>query len=102
MVSILGSQASNCTPVAPSQLLSLGHNPGLGGTILVWGGTSSDLGGARPRNAPVVALVLLPLIWQFFFEVSDPKLRSGDRSLKNYCLTLLSIPISRSNFIFYF
>ena len=28
------------------------HNPRLGGTILVWRGTSSDLGGARPQNAP--------------------------------------------------
>ena len=30
MVSILGSQVSNCAPEAPSLLLSLGHNPGFG------------------------------------------------------------------------
>ena len=47
-----GSQASNYTSVAPSLLLSLGHNPRSGGTIIVWGGTSSDSGKARLRNAP--------------------------------------------------
>ena len=45
-----GSQASNCTPMPPSLLLSLGYNPRLGGTFLVWGNISSDLG-ARLRNA---------------------------------------------------
>ena len=37
MISILGSQASNCTPGAPSLLLSLGHNS-------VFGGHNSCLG----------------------------------------------------------
>ena len=31
-----GSQASNCTPVAPSLL------PSLGGTVLIWGGTAPE------------------------------------------------------------
>ena len=59
---------------------------------MIWGGHGPECSS--------VALVLLLLIWQFVFEVSDPKLRSGDRSTKNYCLTLLSISFSRSNFIF--
>ena len=42
------SQASNCTPGAQSLLLSSEHNPGLGGTILICGGTSGDLGGTAP------------------------------------------------------
>ena len=46
------SQASNCTSVAPSLLLSLGHNPCLGGQFL-FGGTSSDLGGHCPGMPPV-------------------------------------------------
>ena len=58
MSSIFGSEASNCTPLALSMLLYLGHNPPLGGTILGWGETSSDLG-AQPRNAPPVAPGLL-------------------------------------------
>ena len=58
MTSIFGSEASNCTPLALSMLLYLGHNPRLGGTILIWGGTSSDLG-AQPRNAQPVAPGLL-------------------------------------------
>ena len=29
-----------------------GSQSSLGGTIFVWGGTSTHLGGARPRNAP--------------------------------------------------
>ena len=40
-----GAQTPKCTPVAPE------HNPRLGGTLLAWEGTSSDLG-SWPRNAP--------------------------------------------------
>ena len=57
--SILESQASNsCTPLALSLLLSLRHNPRLGGTILVWGSTSNDLGGYDPEMPPPAALGL--------------------------------------------
>ena len=85
--------------MAASLLLSLGHNPGLGGHNSRLGSTSSDLGGHGPDmfsrgTGPVTAYLAI------IFEVSDPKLRSDYRSIKNYCLTLLSIPISRSNFIF--
>ena len=45
------SQASNGTSVAPSLLLSLGHNPRLGAQFL-FGEHKQLLGGARPRNAP--------------------------------------------------
>ena len=44
--------ASICTPVAQSLLISSGRSPRLGGTIFIWRGTSSQLGGARPRNVP--------------------------------------------------
>ena len=44
--------ASICTPVAQSLLISSGHSPGWGGTILVWGGTSSHLGGHGPGMPP--------------------------------------------------
>ena len=30
-----------------------GHNPRLGGTLLAWGGTSSDLGGTAPKCPPL-------------------------------------------------
>ena len=46
------SQASNCTPVATSLLLSLGHNPRLGGHNSRLGGTSSDLGELGPGMPP--------------------------------------------------
>ena len=52
MTSILGCQVSNCTPVAASLILILGHNPRLGGTILVWRVTNSDLGGTAPECPP--------------------------------------------------
>ena len=45
------SQTSNCISVAPSLLLSLEHNPRLGGTVLVWG-APAVIWWARPRNAP--------------------------------------------------
>ena len=48
------SQASKCSLVAPSLLLSLEHNQHnsrLGGTALVWG-AQAVIRGARPRNAP--------------------------------------------------
>ena len=45
---------SICAPEAPSLLISLGHSPRLGGTIFVWGGTSSQLGGHGP-GMPTVA-----------------------------------------------
>ena len=38
--------------VAPSLLIFSGHSPRLGGTIFVWGGTSSHLGGYGPRMPP--------------------------------------------------
>ena len=44
--------ASLCTPVAPSLLISSGHSPRLGGTIFVWGGTNSHLGGMAPECPP--------------------------------------------------
>ena len=51
--------ASICTPVAPSLLISSGHSPHLGGTIFVWGAqaviwgdTSSYLGGHGPGMPP--------------------------------------------------
>ena len=47
----LGAQVSNCNPVAPSLLLSLGHNIRLGGTILVLG-AQAVIWEARPRNVP--------------------------------------------------
>ena len=37
--------------MVPSLLLSLRHNPRLGGTFLVWG-AEAVIWGARPRNAP--------------------------------------------------
>ena len=40
--------ASICTPVAPILLISSEHSPRLGGTVFVWGGTSSHLGGHGP------------------------------------------------------
>ena len=45
--------ASICTPVAPILLLSSGHSPRLGGTIFIWGGTSTHLGGHGPEMPPV-------------------------------------------------
>ena len=65
----------------------------LWGTILAWG-AQAVIWGARPLNAPPWHRACFRLFGNFF-EVSDPKLRSGDRSTKNYCLALLSIPISR-------
>ena len=46
--------ASICSAVAPSLLISSGHSPRLwrGGTIFVWGGTSSHLGGHGPGMPP--------------------------------------------------
>ena len=44
--------ASISTPVAPNLLISSGHSPRLGGTIFVWGGTSSHLGGHGPGMPP--------------------------------------------------
>ena len=44
---------SICTPEARSLLISSGHKPRLGGTIFVWGGTSSQLGGHGPGMPPV-------------------------------------------------
>ena len=38
--------------VAPSLLIFSGHSPRLGGTIFVWGGTSSHLGGYGPGMPP--------------------------------------------------
>ena len=44
--------------MAPNLLFSLGHNPRLGGTNLVWGaqaviwGAQAVIWGAQPRNAP--------------------------------------------------
>ena len=58
ITSILGSQASNSTAVAPSLLISSGHNPRLGAQF--------SLGGAQPQNAPPprntgpVSVVYLP------------------------------------------
>ena len=46
-------RASICTPVAPSLLISSGRSPRLGGTIFVWGGTSSHLGGHDLGMPPV-------------------------------------------------
>ena len=48
-----GSHAPNCTPLAPSLLLSLWHNLRLGRHISRLGGTSSDLGGHGPEMPPV-------------------------------------------------
>ena len=50
-------QASICIPITPSLLISSGHSPRLGGTIFVWG-AQAVIWGARPRNAPPVALGL--------------------------------------------
>ena len=47
-----GSQAPKCTLVAQGLLFSFGAQSSLGGMILAWVGTSSDMG-ARPQNAPV-------------------------------------------------
>ena len=44
--------ASICTSVAPILLLSSWHSPRLGGTIFVWGGTSTHLGGHGPGMPP--------------------------------------------------
>ena len=53
---------SICAPEAPSLLISLGHSPRLGGgTIFVWGGTSSQLGGTAPVY-PTVAPGLCTLL----------------------------------------
>ena len=47
------SQALNCTSVAPSLLLSLGHSPRLGGvTILVWGSQAVIWGSKAPECSP--------------------------------------------------
>ena len=43
--------ASICTQVAPNLLISLGHSPCLERLNFPLGGTSSHLGGARPRKA---------------------------------------------------
>ena len=57
-----GSLTSNCTPLAPSVLLSLRHHLAWSGTILVWGScTSSDLGGTAPE-CPLVAQACLKLL----------------------------------------
>ena len=50
-----GGKHQICTPVASSLLISAGHSPPLGGTIFVWGGTSSHLGGHSPGMPPPVA-----------------------------------------------
>ena len=39
-IQYFGSQASNCTSVAPSLLISSGTILAWGGTIFVWGGTA--------------------------------------------------------------
>ena len=44
--------ASICIPEAPNLLISPGRNPRLGGTVFVWGGTSSQLGGHGPGMPP--------------------------------------------------
>ena len=46
-----GTQAPNCTPVAPGQLISFEQQSSLGRHISFLGGTSSDLG-AELQNAP--------------------------------------------------
>ena len=52
--------ASICTPVAPSLLISSGHSPRFGGgTVFVWGGTSSHLGGHGPGMPPMAPGLLL-------------------------------------------
>ena len=60
--------ASICAPEAPSLLISSGHSPRLGGTIFVWGGTSSQLGwhgpDMPPRGAGSGAVLSTRLDWQ--------------------------------------
>ena len=50
---ILGVSGLELQSSSTKSVNSLGHNPRLGGTILVWGGTSSDLGDTAPRCLPV-------------------------------------------------
>ena len=49
----LGDAGPEITSIAPGLLLSFGHNPRLGSTILALGGTSSDVGEHGPKMPSV-------------------------------------------------
>ena len=52
VITIRESQASNCTSVAPSLLLSLKSNPCLGGIVLVWWAQAVIWGSMAPECSP--------------------------------------------------
>ena len=88
----VGQRLRNCYYVWGT-ILAWGARFSFGWTqAVIWGGHGPGM--LSPWHRAITAYLGI------FFEVSDPKLWSGDRSTKNYCLTLLSIPILLSNFIF--
>ena len=82
--------------MAPSLLLSLGHNPRLGGHNSCLRDTSSDLGGHDYGILPPWHRVCYRLL----VKVSDSKLRLGNRSTKKLLFDAFIYP--RFVFKFYF
>ena len=66
-------RASNCTPVAPSLLISSGHSPRLGGHnfCLGGGGAQAVIWGVRPRYAPLWRRACLNVIGLSYSRLSN-------------------------------
>ena len=83
--------ASICTPVAPSQLISSGHSPRLGGAQFSFGGHKQSFGGGHGPGMP-------PMVPGLIHRQSFENFGSLDKGcLKKKILTFWTSPVSIKN-----